>query len=550
MEKNVKLFISGNTESRSENDLNKDNIYVNQRTMTEDNNQKQFSIRKQSSNNLQIFSVCSSTGENHHGVTASSITMQLLKVLQMKLQDKNVVGKEKQIVTKFIEDLNQKILLYQRSSDSSNITVTIAIVIVVGDKAFTAHIGDCRVYYYNNKYCDFMQITTDHLQANNLVDLGILKEEQALIYRSKSHLAKYIGQDNSEEKVLPDFSKTIELQQDDIIILTTDGITDYISNDELKKIIEDQDPNIDNKINKIYKKVKNKGQEDDASIIIFQVEQVIQKNQQINQVNPINEINKINEVNQINEMKEINKINEVNKITKDNQDSENEDVEEEEYEIGDKLSKILPIILGALIAIIIIILIITATKKQKSEDILSPITKEESKDKIDEENKSNEEHQKEEKEDNTQENNKEEITEEPKENDKEEIKEKSEEEIKDEDINEIPQEYTVKQGDTLFSICMKFYNSKEPLEKLKSVNNIVDSIDLKIGQVIKLPEVIHDPINNKDLISVEYTVEKGDTLYSISMKIYKTSNKVKEIMDLNNIQQPEKIIEGMVLQLP
>ena len=533
MVKNVKLFISGNTESRSENDLNKDNIYINQKTMTEDNNKKQFLIRKQSSNNLQIFAVCSSTGENHHGVTASSITMQLLKILQMKLQDKNIVGKEKQIVEKFTQDLNQKILLYKKSADCSDITVTIAVVIVLGDKAFTAHIGDCRVYYYNSKYCDFMQITTDHLQANNLVNLGILKEEQALIHRSKSHLEKYIGQDNYEEKVLPDFSKTIELQKDDIVILTTDGITDYISNDELKKIIEDQDPNIDNKINKIFKKVKNEGQEDDASIIIFQVEQVIQKNHQINEVNQINEINQIKEVNHINQ---------------DNQDSENE--EGEEYEIGDKLSKILPIILGALVAIIIIILIITATKKQKSEDVLSPVTKEESKDKIDENNKKNEEQQKEETEDKLQENNKEEITEEPKEENEEEIKEKAEEEIKDEDTNEIPQVYTVKQGDTLFSICMKFYNSKEPMEKLKSVNNIVDSMNLEIGQVIKLPAIIHDPINNKDLISIEYIVEKGDTLYSISMKIYKTSNKVKEIMDLNNIQQPEKIIEGMVLQLP
>lgn len=50
-----------------------------------------------------------------------------------------------------------------------------------------------------------------------------------------------------------------------------------------------------------------------------------------------------------------------------------------------------------------------------------------------------------------------------------------------------PATYTVKPGDTLFSISMQFYQSGEPVEDIMKLNNITDPNTLQSGMVLKLP---------------------------------------------------------------
>lgn len=47
-----------------------------------------------------------------------------------------------------------------------------------------------------------------------------------------------------------------------------------------------------------------------------------------------------------------------------------------------------------------------------------------------------------------------------------------------------------------------------------------------------------------------YQIEKGDTLYTISIKIYGDTSKVKEICELNQITDPDKIKYGQKILLP
>lgn len=47
-----------------------------------------------------------------------------------------------------------------------------------------------------------------------------------------------------------------------------------------------------------------------------------------------------------------------------------------------------------------------------------------------------------------------------------------------------------------------------------------------------------------------YTVRKGDTLANISLSLYSTRDYVEIICEMNNIEDPDVIYEGMVLELP
>ena len=47
-----------------------------------------------------------------------------------------------------------------------------------------------------------------------------------------------------------------------------------------------------------------------------------------------------------------------------------------------------------------------------------------------------------------------------------------------------------------------------------------------------------------------YTVRKGDTLANISLSLYSTRDYVEIICEMNDIEDPDIIYEGMVLELP
>lgn len=80
--------------------------------------------------------------------------------------------------------------------------------------------------------------------------------------------------------------------------------------------------------------------------------------------------------------------------------------------------------------------------------------------------------------------------------------------------------YTVKAGDTLYAIARKFGMT---VDKLKSLNNL-SSNNLSIGQKL----LVTDELQEEGV----YTVQKGDTLYSIAKKYYTT---VDKIMSMNNL---------------
>ena len=103
------------------------------------------------------------------------------------------------------------------------------------------------------------------------------------------------------------------------------------------------------------------------------------------------------------------------------------------------------------------------------------------------------------------------------------------------DLDAIGEEYVVKKGDSLYSIARKYNTS---VDNLKSINNITTD-SLAIGQIIKLP-------STSNVASDTYIVKKGDSLYSIA-RTYNTS--VDKLKEINNLTSNALAI-GQVLKLP
>ena len=87
--------------------------------------------------------------------------------------------------------------------------------------------------------------------------------------------------------------------------------------------------------------------------------------------------------------------------------------------------------------------------------------------------------------------------------------------------------YIVKKGDSLYSIANK-YNTT--VEELKRINNLTSNI-LSIGQVLKLPSDKANNVE-KEENTISYTVKKGDSLYSIARKYDTTIDRIKDLNNL------------------
>ena len=96
---------------------------------------------------------------------------------------------------------------------------------------------------------------------------------------------------------------------------------------------------------------------------------------------------------------------------------------------------------------------------------------------------------------------------------------------------EIPVEYdlyTVKKGDSLWSISQMYNIKVNDLIKLNNLNDLT----LQINQQLKVPKINNNepPINNTEI----YIVQKGDTLWSISRKFNISVNELKQLNNLTN----------------
>ena len=89
---------------------------------------------------------------------------------------------------------------------------------------------------------------------------------------------------------------------------------------------------------------------------------------------------------------------------------------------------------------------------------------------------------------------------------------------------EQPNTHTVKKGESLYSIANKYGTT---VTELKNLNNLTSN-NLSIGQILKLPGTLEETTINT------YTVKSGDTLYSIANKYNLTVNELKQLNNLTN----------------
>ncbi len=118
--------------------------------------------------------------------------------------------------------------------------------------------------------------------------------------------------------------------------------------------------------------------------------------------------------------------------------------------------------------------------------------------------------------------------------------------------------HTVAAGETLWSIAVSTIGSGYNWVDIRDANKITNPDKIEVGQQLAIPavakrepgQIVSASVEVKRPADGKYTVQKGDSLWNISMSTYGTGFRWTEISKANNLSNPNLIFTGNVLMLP
>jgi len=159
-----------------------------------------------------------------------------------------------------INEVNRNIVEYAENNlDSKGMGTTVVTALLTNEYLIVGNIGDSSGYVMKNK--KLHKVTKDHTLVSILVDAGDLTEEEALHHPKKNVLMKALGVTEKAELDIFDVDHNIEG-----IFLCSDGLTSMLTKEQIEKVLNDDELDIEDKIVKLIRKSNARGGTDNISI--------------------------------------------------------------------------------------------------------------------------------------------------------------------------------------------------------------------------------------------------------------------------------------------
>lgn len=217
-------------------------------------------------NNSATFAIlCDGMGGHTGGSHASSITIATFE----KEFNKSFPTK-RELVDKWFQKTIKKCGKAMTSFANGDVNLldmgtTVTAALILEDEIRTYNIGDSRTYVYNGL---LHQITTDHNLRNYYINEYGYSDEKAATVLGAAALTSALG---PKKKSTIDTIKVRKSESVQYIILTSDGIHDYISKPNFEKIIS-SNATLDNMAEALIKQgIKGKSS-DNLTAVIVEVE--------------------------------------------------------------------------------------------------------------------------------------------------------------------------------------------------------------------------------------------------------------------------------------
>lgn len=218
-----------------------------------ENNEDSFEIKIISSDILAAV-VADGMGGHSGGKEASSFAVKSL-INSIEDASKFFESYTDKQIENFLKNSVIKINknLYTISKEDPNLSgmgTTLVACIIYSGKYYIANVGDSRLYIYSD---NLKQITKDHSYVTELLEMGVITEQEALKHPNKNLITRAVG---TEKSVMPDIYKG-KIKDEDVLIICTDGLTNMVLDETISDVIKNKkDPtSITNELVSLAKKM-------------------------------------------------------------------------------------------------------------------------------------------------------------------------------------------------------------------------------------------------------------------------------------------------------
>lgn len=206
-----------------------------------------------------LFVVADGMGGHKAGDMASRYTVDTLVELLKESGGKDPLD----AVNNNIKLVNT--LLLKKAGESEEyegMGTTLVVASVFGSTLRVANVGDSRLYVIGD---DITQITRDHSLVEEMVQLGKIDRKAARTHEKKNYITRAIGGCDTVEPEM--FS--VDLKNDDIILMCSDGLTNMLEDSEIFRIIKES-ADIEEAADKLITRANYNGGKDNISVVLIE----------------------------------------------------------------------------------------------------------------------------------------------------------------------------------------------------------------------------------------------------------------------------------------
>lgn len=190
-------------------------------------------------NNTVFAIVCDGMGGANAGNIASEIAVKtiseyILRSYRIGMDDTDIEKMLKSACESANIDIYDMAL---KNPELKGMGTTVVIAVAQNDRVIIAHVGDSRAYLVND---GLKQLTCDHSVVQSLIESGKITVEDAKVHPRKNIITRALG---AEENVIIDITN-VELKEKESILLCTDGLSNFVSENEIFEIIQKSDTDV------------------------------------------------------------------------------------------------------------------------------------------------------------------------------------------------------------------------------------------------------------------------------------------------------------------
>ena len=241
---------------------NEDNFFLNGTYMPREKVDDGASLSIQCKDETQLYAVCDGMGGIDAGEDASFCAVSALS--GMMPDYRNMVTEERLI--RSLREVSDTVYreAQQRGQRSGT---TIAMVFFNDNKVMVSNVGDSRVYLFRGG--KLKQISIDHSKVQRMISMGLLTPEQAKKDPSRHVISQYLGM-APDVLISPYVDKKVELQENDVFLLCSDGLSDMVEDDIIERILQNNEKTPD-AAGELLSEALRMGGHDNTTVMVLNV---------------------------------------------------------------------------------------------------------------------------------------------------------------------------------------------------------------------------------------------------------------------------------------